>query len=151
MKSGARSYWEQKGGLPPASLWVGGPDQNYLALRSDVEARDEIHINPYVTSYFSYVSLILQQSVGHSLPLWFSRGLAGVMSNTIVRESKIYLGPPIPWHLERLREGMRLKLPALLKVARNSPEFRKGEDLSTFDAESWALVHFLMFGDNGGG
>ena len=149
MKAMAPSYWEQKGGLHPASLWVGGPDQNYLALRSDVEARDEIHINPYVTSYFSYVSLILQQSVGHSLPLWFSRGLAGVMSNTIVRESKIYLGPPIPWHLERLREGMRLKLPALLKVTRNSPEFRKGEDLSTFDAESWALVHFLMFGDNG--
>jgi tetratricopeptide (TPR) repeat protein len=149
MRAMAPSYWEQKGGMRPATVWVGGPDQNFLALRADVEARDESYINPYVSSYFSYVSLVLQQSVARPLPLWFSRGLAGVMSNTIVRESKILLGPPIPWHLEQLRDGRRMKLPALLKVTRESREYRNGEDLRLFDAESWALVHFLMFGDNG--
>ena len=149
LKALAPMYWELKGGLRPSSLWVGGADQNYLAIRTDVEADDKLNINPYVSSYFSYVSLILQQSVPGPMPLWFSRGLAGVMSNTIVRESKIMVGPPIPWHLERLRDGSRMKLPALLKVTRNSPEYLNGDSLSTFDAESWALVHYLMFGEAG--
>jgi tetratricopeptide (TPR) repeat protein len=149
MRSLAPRYWEEKGAVHPATLWVGGRDQNFLALRTDVEGRDTSDSNPYITSYFSYVSLILQQSVGRSLPLWFSRGLAGVMSNTIVRESKILLGPPIRWHLERIHNGVRMKLPALVKVTRSSPEYRNGEDLLTFDAEAWAFVHFLMFGENG--
>jgi len=149
MKALAPLYWEQKNGVHPASVWVGGVDQNYLAIRADTEARDQLDINPYVTSYFSYVSLILQQSVPASLPMWFSRGLAGVMSNTIVRENKILLGPVIPWHLERLRDGARIKLPALLKMTRVSPELRGDEGLLLFDAEAWAVVHFLMFGDGG--
>ena len=147
LKALAPEFWERKGGMRPATVWVGGMDQNYLAIRVDTEAEDRLNINPYVTSYFSYVSLILQQSVGRPMPLWFSRGLAGVMSNTIVRDAKIMLGPPIPWHLDRLRDRTRLKIPALLKVSRSSPEFLNGESLADFDAQAWALVHFLMFGE----
>jgi tetratricopeptide (TPR) repeat protein len=149
MKALVPSYWERKGGTRPATVWVGGADQNYLAIRTDTETRDELNINPYVTSYFSYVSLILQQSVPRPMPLWFSRGLAGVLSNTVVRDAKIFLGPPIPWHLERLREGSRLTTAALLKVDRHSPEYLDGEGLRGFDAQAWAFVHFLMFGENG--
>ena len=149
MRALVPSYWERKGGVRPASVWVEGADQNYLVIRGDSEARDELNINPYVTSYFSYVSLILQQSVQRPLPLWFSRGLAGVLSNTIVRDAKIMLGPPIPWHLERLREGSRLSTTALLQVNRASPDYRTDDGLGRFDAQAWAFVHFLMFADNG--
>jgi len=149
MKALAPSYWERKGGVHPTSVWVGGPDQDYLAIRVDVSTDGKLDVNPYVTSYFSYVSLILNHSVERELPLWFTRGLAGVLSNTIVRESKLLLGPPIPWHLVRLNEGPRLKLPALIDIKRSSPEFTSDEGLKTFDAESWALVHFLMFGEAG--
>jgi hypothetical protein len=149
MKSLAPSFWQQKNGVRPASVWVTGVNQNYLAIRADTEADDRGDINPYVTSYFSYISLILQQSVAAPLPMWFSRGLSGVMSNTIVRENKILVGPPIPWHLQRLRESGRIKLPALVKAMRTSPEVRDEEGLRLYDAEAWALVHFLMFGDNG--
>jgi tetratricopeptide (TPR) repeat protein len=149
MRALAPEYWERKRGVRPATVWVGGADRNYLAIRADTEARDELNINPYVTSYFSYVSLIFQQSVARPMPLWFSRGLAGVVSNTIVRDAKILLGPPIPWHLDRLRQGPRLPLAALLKVDRNSPEYRDAEGLNTFDAQAWAFVHFLMFADEG--
>jgi hypothetical protein len=114
MKALAPEYWERKGAVHPGSVWVGGADQDYLAIRTDVSAEDKLDINPYVNSYFSYVSLILNQSVERDLPLWFSRGLAGVLSNTLVRDSKLLLGPPIPWHLERLRQGGRLKVPALI-------------------------------------
>ena len=149
MKALVPGYWEKKGGVRPVTVWVSGADQNYLAIRVDTETRDELNVNPYVSSYFSYVSLILQQSVPRPLPLWFSRGLSGVMSNTIVRDAKILLGPPIPWHLERLRDGSRLPTAALLKVDRESPEYTSGDGLSAFDAQAWAFVHFLMFADNG--
>lgn len=149
MKALAPGYWERKGGVHPSSVWVGGADQDYLAIRVDVSAVDRLNINPYVTSYFSYVSLILNHSVERDLPQWFSRGLAGVLSNTIVRDSKLLLGPPIPWHLQRLRDAPRLKVPALIGIGRDAPEFASDEGQRTFDAESWALVHFLMFGEAG--
>jgi tetratricopeptide (TPR) repeat protein len=149
LKALAPQYWERKGSVRPATVWAGGPDQSYLAIRVDTEVDDKLNINPYVTSYFSYVSLILQQSAGRPMPLWFSRGLAGVMSNTIVRDAKIMLGPPIPWHLERIRDRPRFKIPALMKITRNSPEFLNGEGQADFDAQTWAFVHFLMFGEGG--
>jgi tetratricopeptide (TPR) repeat protein len=149
MKALVPQYWESRGGLRPASVWMSGPDQYYLAIRADQGVEETLTVNPHITAYYSYVSLILQQSVEHDLPLWFSRGLAGVLSNTIVRETDLLLGPPIPWHVERLREGVRLPLPAMLKVTRSSPEFTGGEQLARFDAQAWALVHFLMFGENG--
>ena len=149
LKALAPMYWERKGGVRPATFWTAGVDQIYLAIRADVEARNKLNINPYVSSYFSYVSLILQQSVAHPLPLWFSRGLAGVMSNTILRDSKIMLGPVIPWHLERLRDRARPTVQAIVKMTSRSPEFLTDEGMATFDAASWALVHYLMFGEKG--
>jgi TPR repeat protein len=149
MKALVPSYWERKGGVHPSSVWVGGADQNYLAIRTDVSAEDTTNINPYVNSYFSYVSLVLQQSATRDLPLWFNRGLAGVVSNTIVRDARLLLGPPIPWHLQRLRDGVRMKVAPLIRITRESPQFLSDEGLRDFDAESWALVHYLMFGENG--
>ena len=149
MKVLAPEYWERKGGVHPASVWVSGPDQHYLAIRTDVLAESRGDVNPFHASYFSYVSLILRQSLERPMPEWFMRGLAGVLSNTIVRESAIQLGPPIPWHLQQIRDQARLKLSELVAVPHDSPVLRDGDALSRFDAESWALVHYLMFGDGG--
>ena len=149
MKALVPTYWEQKNGVRPVTVWVGGVDQDYMAIRVDERSPDKIDTNPYSASYFSHLSLVLQQSLDHPLPLWLSRGLAGVLSNTLVRDEGILLGPPIPWHLRELQEPGRLAIPALLAVTRNSPEFRRDDGLRMFDAESWAFVHFLMFANNG--
>lgn len=149
MRALAPEYWERQGGMRPVSVWVSAADRHYLAIRSDVKAEDRDTINPHINAYYSYASLILQHSIDHELPLWFMRGFAGVLSNTIVRDTYVLLGPPIPWHLDRLRERSRLRLAELTKVTRSSPEYTSGEALNRFDAQSWALVHFLMFGDNG--
>jgi tetratricopeptide (TPR) repeat protein len=87
--------------------------------------------------------------MARDLPLWLGRGLAGVVSNTVVRDNFILLGPPIPWHLQRLRSGSRLPLNALVAVTRSSPEYTQGDRLLAFDAQSWAFVHYLMFGQEG--
>jgi len=148
MKALAPKYWEQKGGVRPVGVWVTGPDQYYMVIRTDVRVEENQLINPYQSSYFSYVTLILNSSFARDLPLWFSRGLAGVQSNTIVRDNQILLGPPITWHLERLQSDARLKLADLIAVTRSSKEYTQGDGLARFDAQAWALMHFLMFGQN---
>lgn len=149
MKALAPGFWERKGGLRPTSVWVTGADQHYMAIRLDQRGEDTATINPYTSTYFMYVNLILTSSFGRELPLWFSRGLAGVLSNTLVRDKEILLGPPIPWHLETLRTEGRLRLNRLLSVTRTSPEYTQASGLSQFDAQSWAFLHFLMFGEGG--
>ena len=149
IKALAPEFWERKGGVRPTSVWAGGPDQSYILIRTDVRGDDRATVNPYSTSYFSYVNLILQSSFERPLPLWFSRGLSGVLSNTIVGDDFILLGPTIPWHLEQLRDSGRLPLLKLVSVTRDSAEYRSGSGLQRFDAQAWALMHYLMFADGG--
>lgn len=146
LKMLAPKFWEKKGN-GVSSVWVSGADRAYIAIRTDVQMDAQRHVNPYATSYFAYFSLILQQSVGR-LPPWFARGLSGVMSNTVIDDKKIMLGPPAPWYLNTLHEGGRASLPDLVKATNASPLLR-GDNLLMFDAQSWALVHYLMFADSG--
>ncbi len=145
----APEYWERRGSLHPVSVSVTGPDQHYMLIRTDQRGDDTTTLNPYISAYFSYAGLILHSSFERDLPLWFSIGLAGVVSNTIVRDKFILLGPPIPWHLEALRTQSRLSLRQLISVTRKSPEYRQANGREQFDPQAWAFVHFLMFGDKG--
>src|SRR5262245_61756754 len=149
MRALAPAYWERKLDVRPVSVWVTGADRPYLVIRADLRGDDNVTLNPHISAYYSYVSLVLQSSMARDLPLWLGRGLAGVLSNTVVRDNFIRLGPPIPWHLQRLRSGSRLPLNALVAVTRSSPEYTQGERLIAFDAQSWAFVHYLMFGQEG--
>ena len=125
------------------------PDAHYLVLRTDVEVEQQGTINPYITAYASYIGLVLDQSLSPDVPLWFRRGFTGVISNTIVRDDHLLFGAPIPWELKILNERPLLTLPKLLSVTRQSPEAREADKRDVFDAEAWAFVHFLMFGDEG--
>ena len=149
MRALAPQYWEERRSVRPASVWLTAPDAHYLVLRTDVEVEQQGTINPYITAYASYIDLVIGQSLGPDLPLWFRRGFTGVISNTIVRDDHILFGAPIPWKLEILRDRAMLTLPKLLSVTRQSREDKEADKRDVFDAESWAFVHFLMFGDEG--
>jgi len=149
MKILAPQYWEQKGNVRPASVLVSGVDRHYIALRADAETDDRDNLNPYLAAYWSYVTLVLDTGLKSDLPPWFARGLADVMSNTIVRPSHVDIGHVVPWHLQNLRTSGRFTLPELLAVESNSPVFRDATQTASFDAMAWAFVHFLMFADRG--
>src|SRR5690349_20422891 len=51
MKALVPQYWQEKGSVHPATVWVGARDGYYLALRSDVVVEDRRNINPYMSSY----------------------------------------------------------------------------------------------------
>jgi tetratricopeptide (TPR) repeat protein len=149
MRALAPQYWEQKNAVRPASVFITGPDRHYIALRADVRQADTISTNPYMTAYWSYVGLILRSSVKRDLPLWFYLGLTEVMSNTIVRDTHLEIGRTIPWHLQRLRDKIRIPLPVLLTLDRASPWYQQRDQRPDLDAAAWALVHYLMFADDG--
>jgi tetratricopeptide (TPR) repeat protein len=149
MRALAPVYWETRGAVKPLSVWESGPDQHMLAIRADYQGPSKNNLNPYISAYFAYLNLVLDQSVDVPMPEWFSRGLAGVLSNTIVQESQVLVGPAIPWHIEVLREGTRLHLVDLVKVNRESLDNFGNQKLNRFYAESWAFVHFLMFDKQG--
>jgi len=148
LKTLAPAYWEKKAGGNIATVWVSGYGRTFLALRTDVEQDAKRHVNPYATSYFAYFSLILRQSVPRRLPPWFARGVAAVMSNTVIQDDSVLVGPPIPWYLERVHGGRWIPLPELIAAREGSP-LLKGDDQNLFDAEAWALTHYLMFGNEG--
>ena len=151
MRALAPKFWEERRAVKPASVWVTGPDQHYLVLRTDVETESQgtsnLTTNPYITAYFSYISLVLNQSLDRDLPLWFTRGFTGVLSNTIVNDDHVLLGAPISWNLQLLRERPIYPLPRLLGFTQTSPETNDATPREVYDAETWAFVHFLMFAD----
>jgi Flp pilus assembly protein TadD len=149
MKALAPAYWEQKSDIHPASVFVPGVDRYFIAVRTDALADDKQGINPYQTAFFSYAGLVIRAGIHGDMPLWFYRGLSGVMSNTIVRDSYLEVGRTIPWHLRILRSSQRLKLPELMAVDQRSPWYTELLKREVFDAECWAFVHYLIFGDKG--
>ena len=149
MRSLVPRYWEVRDGIRPVSVWGGASHSHYLVVRADIRGKDNATENPHQSAYFSYVSLVLQANFPRELPIWLGNGLAGVMSNTIVRDDYVLIGPPIPEHLRFLREPGSRSVAQLLKVTGDSPQYQQTEGRQRFDALSWAFVHFLMFGENG--
>ena len=147
MKLLVPQYWEKESrGLHPSSVLVTGLDRHYIALQADARAEDTDAINPYYGSYWSYTALLLEASFERDLPLWLRDGLAGVLSNTIVREKEIRLGMAPPWYVRTISTESRLRLEQLLTMDDKARYYRDPATRDHFDAQTWALLHFLLFG-----
>jgi TonB family protein len=146
MKELAPSFWEQ-GEIHPGSVLRTAPDRHYVLLRSDLEGEDREGVNPHRQSYWSYSALVIESSFSRGLPLWFSRGLSAVLSNSIVRENEIQFGRAIPAYVRAMQQQSRLRLEQLLTVDAKSPYFTSEATRAQFDAQCWALMQYLFFGD----
>lgn len=80
-------------------------------------------------------------------PLWLGEGLAEVYATFEMPNAKTYaFGAAIEDHVARLREESLLPLPKLMGVGRDSLLYNEGTRTSIFYAQSWAFVHYLLFG-----
>lgn len=147
LKRLAPEYWERRGGVQPTGVFVGGTDRDFVAMRTDLAERDDAGVNPHSTAYSGYAHIVLQASFPGVLPLWYQRGLAQLFGNTVVRAKDVQVGRIIPWHTTTLAER-RIPLPELLSVDRRSPHFTDDARRRVYDAQSWMLVHYLVFGEN---
>lgn len=132
-----------------AAVFTRGPSRDIVAMRTDVGAPTPHDENPYSVAYQGYVSLILTSSFSGRLPFWLSDGLQMFFGNTVVRDEDVHVGRLISSYLERLHSTARLPLAQVMSMDRDSPLVQGESGRRLFDAESWLLVHYLFFGENG--
>jgi tetratricopeptide (TPR) repeat protein len=148
LKTLGPQYWEGKR-FRPVSFWASGRDRDYVALRTDVREPNNISDNPYRTAYWCYANAVFTNAFPRRIPLWYSRGVAEVISNTFVRDKEIQVGRLIQRNLDLVRERASIPLEEFLSAGRGSPWVTQEIGIELFDAQAWALVHYLLFGEEG--
>ncbi len=120
-------------------------DVNYIALT--VETREE---RPYGTIFHEYVHALTRNNTRNA-PLWFSEGLAEYYSTFEALDGgkKLLLGKPIASHVHYLRDHQAIPLQTLFAVNHGSAYYNEREKKGAFYAQSWALLHFFMQGNEG--
>src|SRR5258705_1182394 len=138
------SFRPFKPGPNIAGYFQPGPDVNYIALTTELQGEQD----PFTVIFHEYTHLLVNNTIGNA-PAWFNEGLAEYYSTfSISDDQKIVLGSPISGHVFLLRDKI-LPLRTLFQVDHKSPYYNERDKQSIFYAESWALLHYLILGNNG--
>src|ERR1700730_12921283 len=123
-----------------------GEDVNYITLTSEKSSEDQ----PFRTIFHEYVHLLVENTIGATVPLWFNEGLAEYYSTFDITDEnrKVLLGDLIRNHVLYLREQKLLPLRTLFAVDYKSPYYNEGNKMNIFYAESWMLMHYLLQGES---
>lgn len=127
------------------SYFQSGLDVNYIALPLDKD-RESL----YVKLFHESVHLLID-SQSRRVPDWLNEGLAQYYSTYEfnLAENKNILGKPVAGNIALLRKHKLLPLETLFAVDRSSASYNEREKSGLFNAQSWALVHYLMTANNG--
>lgn len=127
------------------SYFQSGLDTNYIALPLNPD-RESL----YVKLFHESVHLLLDSQT-RRIPDWLNEGLAQYYSTFEFDSAanKNSLGKPVAANLALLRKNRLLPLDALFAVDRASADYNESERSGIFNAQSWALVHYLLTADNG--
>jgi len=127
----------------PASIsgfFLPGDDVNYIALSLDPRG------DTYATAFHEYVHLHIKDNVPGA-PLWLNEGLAELYEALEFSGSDAIIGMPDHNYLYLLRQREMLPLKTLFSIGPDSPYYNERDKAGVFYGESWALVHYLMFGE----
>jgi tetratricopeptide (TPR) repeat protein len=129
-----------------AGYFQPGDDVNYITLTTEKRSED-----PYATIYHEYVHLLVDNNIGRTAaPPWFNEGLAEYYSALDIDDArKVHLGNLINNHLLLLRQQEMFPLKALFDVDYHSLHRNNHAVKGLFYAQSWALVHYLILGNDG--
>jgi tetratricopeptide (TPR) repeat protein len=125
-----------------AGYFLGRPGGSYVTMNGESQ-QDALLI-----IYHEYAHFITRNLAGN-LPLWANEGLAGVYETFETGNGgrSATIGIPHDRHLGLLKDVTLMPLRELLAVDRDSPVYNEGSRRGVFYAESWALMHYLMFGN----
>jgi FimV-like protein len=124
-----------------------GAEVNYITLELSREVGSEQ--DPFTIIFHEYTHLLVRNTSGN-VPTWFNEGLAEFYSTfSITNDQKVVVGRPIANHVYLLRQNKMLPLRTLFQVDHESPYYNERDKQSIFYAESWALLHYLILGNDG--
>src|SRR6185503_1132451 len=127
-----------------AGLFLQHDDINYILVNADEFER------AFKVVFHEY-SHFLQGNWSEAVPVWMSEGMAEVYSTFQERDGgkSALLGSPDRGHLGLLQTTSQLiPVRELIAIEHSSPTYNEGTRRGVLYAESWALVHYLMFGDD---
>ena len=101
-----------------------------------------------VVAYHEYTHSVLHANA-HWLPTWLDEGMAEFYAYTRFQGDKIYIGAPSRRQRE-LKTHHLIPVATMLDVNGRSPYYRDEDKVQVFYAESWAMVHYMIFGPNMG-
>jgi len=129
-----------------AGYFQPGEDVNYITLTAETASEE----HPFRTIFHEYVHLLIENTMGPTVPVWFNEGLAEYYSTFEITDEnrKVILGDLIRNHVLYLRETKFLPLRTLLAVDHKSPYYNEGNKMNIFYAESWMLMHYLLQGEH---
>jgi tetratricopeptide (TPR) repeat protein len=123
-----------------AGYFMAGDSVNYITMTSEGGPSLDV-------IYHEYVHMLVNNTLT-GVPAWFNEGLAEFYRTFAVESGRnAYLGRIITPHVLLLREQF-IPLATLATVDRSSPLYNESNRASIFYAESWALVHYLVLGQN---
>jgi tetratricopeptide (TPR) repeat protein len=99
--------------------------------------------------YHEYVHVLLHGRLAGT-PTWFDEGLAELYSTfEATADGRAVVGAAPPGHLAVLRRQPLLPIATLAAVDHASALYNEDDKATTFYAQSWALVHYLLLGYDG--
>src|SRR5262249_17246711 len=114
------------------------PDANHIVLNGG-SSSDPLH-----TVYHEFTHYFVASNLADA-PLWFNEGLAECYSTFRADDREARIGEPVPEHLAFLRGQPLMPLPDLFAVGYATKDYHEGDRRGLFYAESWALVHYLLW------
>ncbi len=114
--------------------------RNFIALRAD-GAREwvrELAFRQYLYLLLSYGKV--------SYPVWLRSGFSLFYGNANIAKEFAEVGKMHERHRRELGEYRAMPLQELFAVTHDSPHYRDETRRPLFDAQAWALVHYLLVG-----
>lgn len=135
-------FWERKGARPTGAYWA-GPFGHHIAVRVDT-GREE-RFRRILHEYTHFVTHLAHPNP----PRWLDEGMSELWTNAVLSENAIEIGGAAKNNLKRLRSGNHWIPLAKLLAAQDLPA-PDDPKLRMFYAESWALLHYLLFAKGDG-
>jgi tetratricopeptide (TPR) repeat protein len=118
--------------------FVATPRANFIALQPSAWSETRVVLQ------HEYVHFLIRNQGTLGYPPWYDEGLAELLSSVEVKGGVVEFGRIPPARLRALRDLPWLGLGRVLR-ARDLEGFSRDERAS-FYSESWALVHYLLYG-----
>ncbi len=112
-----------------------------IAPNDDSEAAQQTVFHEYVHHLFHICE--------EDPPLWFNEGTADVLAGMKVEKERVLIGAPFEGRAAYLRTQPMIPLEQLFAADQKSNAYTQENHTGVFYAESWALLHFLRFGNTG--
>ena len=141
-KSLAPYLWKAKG-AKPVGYFQQSWERKFALIRLDAW---NTGFGGHQIVFHEYTHSLLHINA-HWLPAWMDEGIAEFYAYTRFRENDTLIGTPTDRY-STLRWKSPIPIETLISVDHRSPYYHDEDKVQMFYAESWALIHYMLFGPN---